>query len=115
MIAAVPVDEIRHAQAALAQQPDDLHPEIFPRPRIDRDRAGILAAMHRDAIGECRQTEDRVRQLRFDAARNRVDDQRVGVERQMKGVLFSVAGGDEGDVTVCVGNRASAETRPYVP
>ena len=81
----------------LAQQSDDLHPEIFPRPRINSDRAGILAAMHRDAVRERRQTEDRVGHFRFDAARNRVDDQRVGVERQMEGVLLGVAGGDEGD------------------
>src|SRR5262245_6207399 len=50
MIAAMPVDELGHAQAAFAQQPDDLYPEIFPRPRIDCDGAGVLAAVHRDAV-----------------------------------------------------------------
>ena len=73
--------QLKSSAAALAQQPHDRHPEIFPRPWIDRDGAGKLAAMHRDAVWECGQTEDCVWQLGFDAARNRVDDQRVGVER----------------------------------
>ena len=89
------VDEIRHFHSAFTQLTDHGHKEIFPAAWLNRERARILATMHAHAIRPCGQTQNRSGQLCFDAARNRVDDQRVRAERQMKGVLLGVAGRDE--------------------